>query len=94
MPMAIVAISNGIILPLGISYAIGLNPKISGIASGLVGFLQMGFSSMCSSYFGKFFGISSVAMSLEILFLAVIALLTYTFLSSSKYRRSTMVEHN
>ncbi len=79
IPMAVVAMSNGIILPLGMSFAIGLKPSISGSASGMVGFFQIGFSSLCASWFGHLFGISGIVMSLEILTLSVIAFTGYAF---------------
>lgn len=73
IPMSIVSFSNGIILPLGMAFAISLNKSISGSASAMVGFFQIGFSSLCASFFGGWWGISSKAMASEIIVLAIIS---------------------
>lgn len=73
IPMSLLAISNGFILPLGIPSAISLNQEKSGSGSGLVGFFQICFSAVCASFFGEFFGVNAFIMSYAILFLSVLS---------------------
>ena len=73
IPMSLLAISNGFILPLGIPAAISLNPDKSGSGSGLVGFLQIFFSAICASFVGEFLGVSIFVMSSTILLLSIFA---------------------
>ncbi|OMO23693.1 hypothetical protein BH582_23670 [Vibrio sp. 10N.222.47.A9] len=77
VPMALLATSNGIVLTLGISSAVSLNAEKSGSASAVVGFLQIGFSSLCASWFGYLFEISPMSMALEILTLSLISFFGY-----------------
>lgn len=79
LPMALLAISNGFILPLGIPSAISLKPGKSGSASGLVGFFQILFSALSSSFVAKIFGTSPFTMSLSILILAIVSIIFYLF---------------
>lgn len=78
-PMALLAISNGFILPLGIPSAISLQPGKAGSASGLVGFFQIFFSALSSSLVAKVMGTSAFTMSISILILAVISITCYLF---------------
>lgn len=79
-PMCIVVFSNGIILPVGISTAVGLKPNYSGSASAVLGFFQIGFPSFCTSFFGQWFGVSSTSMAIEILSLSLVATSFYFIL--------------
>lgn len=80
IPMSIVSISNGIVLPLGIASAINIFKDKSGVASGLVGFAQIGFSGLCASFIGKLFGISIFVLVITILIMSILATLSHHFL--------------
>lgn len=82
IPMSVVSISNGIILPLGIASAINLFPNSAGSASGLVGFCQIGAASLCSTLIGRYFGISVEVLVISVLSLSVIALIGHVAFSS------------
>lgn len=79
LPMALLAISNGFILPLGIPSAISLKVGKAGSASGLVGFFQIFFSAVSSSLIAKIFKTSAATMSGSILILAVASIMFYLF---------------
>lgn len=50
LAISILTFGNGFLLPLGTASAIGSVPELSGIASGIMGFMQIG-SAAASSYF-------------------------------------------
>lgn len=77
LPMALLAVSNGFILPLGIPSAISLCSGKSGSASGLVGFFQICFSALSSSLIANTLGISASIMSSSILVLAISSIILY-----------------
>ncbi|SRR5579883_3028896 len=52
IPMSILSIGNGFIMPLGTAGGITLFPNISGSVSGLMGFFQMGAASVASIFVG------------------------------------------
>ncbi|MEL3892192.1 multidrug effflux MFS transporter [Ferrovibrio sp. MS7] len=52
LPMAVVAVANGITLPNGIAGAISVNPKLAGTAAGLVGAMQMGMGAVATQIVG------------------------------------------
>ncbi len=82
LPMTINAVANGIILPLAIPSAIALFPKISGSASGFVGFCQIGFSSLCASFVGKLFPISEMSLAAILVTFSLCSLLLYLLFSA------------
>lgn len=77
IPMSLLAISNGFILPLGIPAAISLKQGKAGSASGLVGFFQIFLSAACSSLIAKMLGTSAFIMSSSILALSIISIIFY-----------------
>ncbi|RTK98261.1 MAG: Bcr/CflA family efflux MFS transporter [Proteobacteria bacterium] len=79
IPMSLLAISNGFILPLGIPAAISLNPDRSGSGSGLIGFFQIFFSALCASFIGEVFGVGIYVMSGSILFLSIASCIFYWY---------------
>lgn len=89
-PMSILVISNGIVLTLGISSAIGINREKSGSASAVVGFSQIGFSSLCASLFGYFFDVSTRSMSSEIVVLSFIAVLSFIVLKKLTINKESL----
>ncbi|MEY8766530.1 MULTISPECIES: multidrug effflux MFS transporter [Francisella] len=83
IPMSIVSISNGIVLPLGIASAINIFKDKSGVASGLVGFAQIGFSGLCASFIGKLFGINTFVLVITIFCMSILAFLSYILKSKN-----------
>ncbi len=52
LPMAVVAIANGITLPNGIAGAVSVNPRLAGTAAGLVGAMQMAIGAVATQIVG------------------------------------------
>lgn len=52
LPMALVAIGNGMIQPNAMAAAVSVRPNLAGTASGLLGALQMGFGAMMTVVVG------------------------------------------
>jgi len=48
LPMAVVALGNGMTQPNAIAAAVSVRPNLAGTASGLVGAAQMGFGAVMS----------------------------------------------
>ena len=48
VPILIFTIGSGTVSPLAITSAIGVQPGMIGAASGLYGFMQMGFGAICT----------------------------------------------
>ncbi|MEK9970360.1 MAG: multidrug effflux MFS transporter [Ferrovibrio sp.] len=53
LPMAVVAVSNGLVLPNGIAGAISVNPRAAGAAAGLSGALQMLTGAIAAALVGN-----------------------------------------
>jgi len=53
LPMAVVALSNGLVLPNGIAGAISVNPRAAGAAAGLSGALQMATGAAAAALVGN-----------------------------------------
>lgn len=53
LPMAVVALSNGLVLPNGIAGAISVNPRMAGAAAGLSGALQMATGAIAALLVGQ-----------------------------------------
>lgn len=53
LPMAVVALSNGLVLPNGIAGAISVNPRAAGAAAGLSGALQMATGAVAAALVGN-----------------------------------------
>jgi DHA1 family bicyclomycin/chloramphenicol resistance-like MFS transporter len=80
LPMSLVSVSNGIVLPIGIASAINIFKEKSGVVSGLVGFVQIGFSALCASFIGELFGISFVTLAITVFLMSVTALVSHLVL--------------
>ncbi len=52
LPMFLVAIGNGMVLPNGIAGAMSIDPALAGTAAGLSGFMQMGLGALLSQSVG------------------------------------------
>lgn len=76
IPMSILTLGNGFLLPVGISNAIKLFPYMAGTASGLVGFFQFGIISMLTVVTNYFLGESAFLMSLTIFIITIICTLS------------------
>jgi DHA1 family bicyclomycin/chloramphenicol resistance-like MFS transporter len=53
LPMTVVALSNGLVLPNGIAGAISVNPRMAGAAAGLSGALQMATGAVAAMLVGS-----------------------------------------
>jgi DHA1 family bicyclomycin/chloramphenicol resistance-like MFS transporter len=53
LPMTVVALSNGLVLPNGIAGAISVNPRMAGAAAGLSGALQMATGAIAAMLVGN-----------------------------------------
>lgn len=53
LPMTVVALSNGLVLPNGIAGAISVNPRMAGAAAGLSGALQMATGAIAAMLVGS-----------------------------------------
>ncbi len=63
-PMMISAIGNGLSLPNGFAGAVSVDPRITGAASGLAGFLQMGLGASASFLVGYMLTDSQLPLAL------------------------------
>jgi DHA1 family bicyclomycin/chloramphenicol resistance-like MFS transporter len=63
-PMMISAIGNGLSLPNGFAGAVSVDPRITGAASGLAGFLQMGLGASASFLVGYVVADSQLPLAL------------------------------
>ncbi|SHJ84427.1 MFS transporter, DHA1 family, bicyclomycin/chloramphenicol resistance protein [Roseomonas rosea] len=64
LPMALVALGNGISLPNAVAAAISVRPERAGTASGLLGAMQMGFGALMTLVNGAFETGAGVASAL------------------------------
>ncbi|WP_458093829.1 multidrug effflux MFS transporter [Roseomonas sp. WA12] len=64
LPMALIAIGNGISLPNAVAAAISVRPERAGTASGLLGAMQMGFGALMTLVNGAFENGSGVTTAL------------------------------
>lgn len=75
--MSIIAGANGFLLPLGTSSGLSIEPKIAGTASGLLGFLQLGFASLCASLVGHITDGEPFQLSIVLILIAFFLFATY-----------------
>jgi MFS transporter, DHA1 family, multidrug resistance protein len=64
LPLALVSIGNGMVLPNTIAGAVSVNPLAAGAASGVMGFLQMGIGAVVSHAGGAFTGKTAVPVGI------------------------------
>lgn len=53
IPMFVVGVANGLVMPNGVAGAISVKPKLAGAAAGLSGSFQIGFSGLCTAIVGE-----------------------------------------
>ncbi len=58
------ALGNGFLLPNAVAGAVSVDPTAAGAASGVVGFLQMGFGALASFAAGQITTVSALPMAL------------------------------
>ena len=87
LPMAIVALSNGLTLPNGTAGAVSVNPRAAGAAAGLSGALQMliGAAAAVLVGYGQDFDPSQYPMIWTMMASGVLAVLS--FLVATRFRR-------
>jgi DHA1 family bicyclomycin/chloramphenicol resistance-like MFS transporter len=62
IPMSLIACSNGVAIPNGMSGAISVEPKLAGTSSGLAGFIQISLGAGATFAVGYFHDGSAVPM--------------------------------
>lgn len=88
VPMYFFGISAGLLVPNAFAGAIGANPRLAGMASGLSGFLQMGAAALATTAVGALDRNSLMPYALMQLSLAVASALIFVALWSLNRRRS------
>lgn len=84
LPMSVIACSNGIAIPNGMSGALSVEPKLAGTASGLAGFIQILLGAFATFLVGFFHDQSAQPMVFVMLFCAICSVLFFL----------CMVKHN
>ncbi len=64
LPCFVMAMGNGFLLPNAVAGAVSVDPTAAGAASGVVGFLQMGFGALASFAAGQITTVSPLPMAL------------------------------
>lgn len=80
LPVALAIFGNGITLPNAQAGAINAAPKLAGSASGLTGFMQMGFSALAAQLVAQLFNGTVYPMLVLMLLAAVFSLLSLRIL--------------
>jgi len=76
LPMMVVTIGAGMFLPNATAGAISVVPGLAGSASGMMGFLQMGFGALCTIAVGAWLGDSEGPLILTMAAMALASLLS------------------
>ncbi|KZD12807.1 multidrug effflux MFS transporter [Oceanibaculum pacificum] len=76
-PMMAMLIGMGLMIPSAMAGAIGPFPQIAGVASALMGFLQMGIAMLMSLLVGLLHGLHDSPMQIAFAFSASLVLLSY-----------------
>lgn len=63
LPNILMSMGNGFLLPNAVAGAVSVDPKAAGVASGVVGFLQMGLGAIGSYGAGQITGASALPMA-------------------------------
>lgn len=79
-PMALIACSNGIAIPNGMSGALSVDPKMAGTASGLAGFMQILLGALATFVVGFFHDGSVFPMVITMGVFAVLSVLCFQVL--------------
>lgn len=77
VPMAFVAVSNGMVLPSAVAGAVSVKPQIAGTASGLAGSLQIGFAALVAPLVGWLLVDSAWPLIFVMMASSFLAMLTY-----------------
>ncbi len=73
LPCFLMAMGNGFLLPNAVAGAVSVDPTAAGAASGVVGFLQMGFGALASFAAGQITTVSALPMAILMFSLTVAA---------------------
>ena len=76
LPMFGVAIANGLVMPNAATMIMGVVPKLSGAASGLAGFLQIGCGAIVTWLVGHFQFYNSFTLVIVMNICAVLAVIS------------------
>lgn len=77
VPMSLIACSNGIAIPNGMSGALSVKPELAGTASGLAGFLQIALGALATFIVGFFHDGSAMPMVATMVICAVLSVFAF-----------------
>lgn len=83
-PMAIVACSNGIAIPNGMSGALSVKPELAGTASGLAGFIQISMGAFATFVVGFFHNGTAYPMVNSMLVMGVLSIASFQLMIKHK----------
>ncbi len=73
LPTIVMCTGNGLVMPTAMTVAVGIDPRLAGTASGLLGFLQMGVGAAASASVGALKGDDPTVMVAAMLALNALA---------------------
>ena len=79
LPQMIVSFGNGLLLPGSISGAVSVRPQAAGTAAGIIGCGQMALGAAIAQYAGTLLAVSSSAMPMALLMVAIVVGLIMSF---------------
>ena len=79
VPQMIVSFGNGLLLPGSISGAVSVRPQAAGTAAGIIGCGQMALGAAIAQYAGTLLAVSSSAMPMALLMVAIVVGLIMSF---------------
>ncbi|MDD7804878.1 MAG: multidrug effflux MFS transporter [Endozoicomonas sp. (ex Botrylloides leachii)] len=89
LSISILTFGNGFLLPLGTAQAIASRPDLSGTASGVMGFLQLGSAAISSLLIGIISGHQAEKTAIMIFLLSAFGFLIYSLGIYKKTKRKT-----
>jgi len=79
LPIILMTFGNGLSFPPAMTLAIGVEPRLAGTASGLLGFLQMGFGAVAAALVGALKAWEPMTMVLVMIVANLLALAAFEY---------------
>ncbi|WP_247887362.1 multidrug effflux MFS transporter [Azospirillum sp. SYSU D00513] len=79
LPATVMCLGNGLVMPTSMSAAIGVEPRLAGTASGLLGFCQMGMGAAVSATVGAMKDGEPFVMAVAMVLINTLAFAAYRF---------------
>ncbi len=89
LPMFLVGVGNGLVIPSGVAGAVSVNPNVAGAAAGLSGSFQMGFGAVVAPVVGALLKTTVWPMLAIMAACAVLALASFALTRGSASGRNT-----